>query len=86
MVRPSFPRESGSDLIESLTWAGCQSLEAIVTPAQTIERPRELWKSLCPVPVKHVLRGYRIHGGFPVVAAEYDSEVGLKTNPEDDEF
>jgi hypothetical protein len=39
---------------------------------------RELWKSLCPVPVKHVLRGHRVHAGFPVVVAEYDPEVGLK--------
>lgn len=45
-----------------------------------------LWQSLCPVPVKTVLRSNRIYAGFVVVRAKYDERVGLQTPPEDDEF
>jgi hypothetical protein len=46
----------------------------------------ELWRQLCPVPVKAVLRKYRIQGGFVVVDVPYSEEIGLQANPEDDEF
>jgi hypothetical protein len=47
-----------------------------------------LWESLCPFPVKTVLRGYRAHCGFVVATTgfNYDEEIGLVTDPEDNEF
>jgi hypothetical protein len=45
-----------------------------------------LWQSLCPVPVKTVMRGYRQYGNFIVVVADYSKDLGLITDPEDDEF
>lgn len=39
-----------------------------------------------PVPVKAVLRGYRIYKEFPVVNLPYDSNIGLITDAEDDEY
>ena len=41
---------------------------------------------LIPVPVKSVKRGYTVQGEYVVVDLPYDSNVGLQTPPEDDEF
>jgi hypothetical protein len=47
----------------------------------------DLDQSLCPCPVTAVLRaGWRTHNGYPVTKLEYSSEVGLITDPKDDEF
>ena len=47
----------------------------------------ELWQQLCPVPVKTVLRGWRVQDGFLVATTgfQYDEKIGLITDPEDDE-
>ncbi len=40
-----------------------------------------------PVPVKYVLeKGYRFAGGYVVVEAEYDSEIGLMVDDKYTEF
>jgi hypothetical protein len=41
---------------------------------------------LIPVPVKAVLRGYRIARGYVVVDLPYDPDLGLLTEAGDDEF
>jgi hypothetical protein len=42
---------------------------------------------LVPAPVKSVLRaGYSLQDGYVVVDLSYDSEVGLRTPAEDDEY
>ncbi len=41
---------------------------------------------LVPVPVKTVLRGYKVQRGYVVVDVPYDSELGLMVEPEDEEF
>lgn len=41
---------------------------------------------LIPMPVKIVLRGYRVRDGFLVVDAPYDNSLGLLTSDEDHEF
>lgn len=53
-----------------------------------IEPNEELWQQLCPLPVKTLLRGYRIKKGFVVAEKgfRYDSTIGLRTSGVDDEF
>ncbi len=48
----------------------------------------DLTQSLSPVPAKTVLRGNRIHNGYIMATTrfEYSDEVGLITDPNDDEF
>ncbi|WP_130855687.1 hypothetical protein [Olivibacter jilunii] len=46
----------------------------------------ELLDEMCPCPVKSVLRKYRIFKGYPVVPLEYNDDIGLVTDTEDDEF
>ena len=49
----------------------------------------ELWQQLCPVPVKTVLRGWRLHSDGFVVAEkgfQYNEQIGLVTDKADDEF
>jgi hypothetical protein len=42
---------------------------------------------LVPCPVKAVLRvGYRVQRGYVVVDLPYDPDLGLLTEPEDDEY
>ena len=45
----------------------------------------DLKGSLVPVPVKAVLRGYEIKRGYVVVDVAYSAQVGLLTDPSDDE-
>ena len=47
---------------------------------------KDLTNELLPVPVKSVLRGYKIKNGYVVVDLPYSSEIGLITPTEDDEF
>lgn len=46
----------------------------------------KLVDDLVPCSVKSVLKGYRIHQGFPVTKIKYDSLLGVITDPEDEEF
>lgn len=50
--------------------------------------PGELWRQLCPVPVKAVLRGWRSQDGFVVATTgfQYDDYTGLRVSDEDEEF
>ena len=41
---------------------------------------------LLPVPVRTVLRGYRVTAAGVIVDLPYDDELGIVTPPEDDEF
>jgi hypothetical protein len=41
---------------------------------------------LVPVPVKSVLRGYTEQDGYILVDLPYDSQIGLMTPGEDDEY
>lgn len=54
--------------------------------AQHYQPDTDLTDELVPVPVKTVLRGYTVRGGYVVVDAAYRPDVGLVTPPEDDEF
>jgi len=44
------------------------------------------WKELCPAPVKAVLRDYRAVGEFIAAKLKYDSEIGLISDLQDEEF
>lgn len=46
----------------------------------------DLTGELLPVPVKAVLRGYEILRGYVVVSLPYSQQVGLITDPKDDEY
>jgi hypothetical protein len=48
------------------------------------EHPR--WQELCPAPVKSVLRSYRVVGDFVAARLDYDNNIGLITEAEDNEF
>jgi hypothetical protein len=53
------------------------------------EKPtrKQLLNSLCPAPVKSVLRaGYRAYDGFLICKLPYDPDLGLDTPEEDDEW
>ena len=47
-----------------------------------------VWNGLCIVPVKTVLRGYKIYKGYVVATTgfDYSTELGVETDPEDYEF
>lgn len=45
----------------------------------------DLTDALCPAPVKAVLRGWKAEGGYVVCDLPYSSQVGLQTDPADDE-
>lgn len=47
---------------------------------------QDLTERLLPVPVKTVLRGYEILGGYVVINVPYDPDIGLLTQPGDDEY
>lgn len=67
---------------------GGHSLLALLDGLIEPDEPNQLWQQLCPVPVMTVLRGYHLHEGF-IVAEQgfrYDSQLGLQTDPNDDEF
>lgn len=54
----------------------------------SFEEGEDLTEALIPAPVKTVLRGYRLQGGYVVATTgfQYSEEVGLITDPKDDEF
>lgn len=53
---------------------------------RNFEEAPQLVDKLCPCPVKTVLRKYRMYEGFPVVACEYDEQLGLLPPDEDSEY
>ncbi len=50
------------------------------------DEEKPVWQELCPAPVKAVLRDYRAVGEFIAAKLKYDSEIGLISDWQDEEF
>lgn len=84
----TYPKELPSDLSPWYCYTSDGGHSILALLEGHFEEEEDLFQCLCPIPVKTVMRGYRIHKGFVVATKgfEYNSRIGLVTDPDDDEF
>jgi hypothetical protein len=86
-----YPRPLPEDLKPwyCFTVDGGHSIVVALDTGDLGEAPtrKELEDSVCPAPVKSVLRaGWRMYDGFPICTLPYDPDLGLVTPEADDEW
>lgn len=87
---PAYPRSLPADLApwHCYTIDGGHGILALLA-SQVEPWPTNPLDMLVPVPVKSILRGYKTHNGYIVSTSPdvgYDSNLGLLTPSEDDEY
>lgn len=81
-----YPKPLPSEIEQWYGYCSDSGHNLICCLAQDYQEEQDLTQNLIPVPVKAVLKEYEIKDGYVVVDLPYSSELGLLTNPEDDEF
>jgi hypothetical protein len=81
-----YPAPLPAELVDwhCYTSDGGHSILVLIDGEFDEEKP--VWQELCPAPVKSVLRDYRAVGEFIAAKLKYDSEIGLISDSQDEEF
>ena len=82
----SYPRQLPPELAAWYCYPEDAGHSIVCVLKQHYQPDTDLTDRLIPVPVKSVQRGYEVKGSYIIVDLPYDSNLGLITPPEDDEY